>query len=73
MSKTDKTRPWRIKVKEADSADPYGARQGGYPHTPGIWGCPSSCWQCRGYMKYQTRQHRRQGKAKTRDWRKEYE
>lgn len=74
MSKTDKTRPWSLKVEEANAADPYGARREGYPYSdPSIWGCPSSCWMCRGHIKMENRKTRREGKRAARDWRKEWE
>ena len=70
MSRTDKTRPWHIKVAEADAADPYGARQGGYPHAPGIWGCPSSCYMCRGSWD-ERRRERREGRRLARELRED--
>lgn len=72
LSKTDKTRPWHIKVEEARQADPYTARHQSYPYAPGIWGCPASCYMCRGYLKEENRRDRRQGKRSARDWQKDY-
>lgn len=73
LSKTDKTRPWSIKVAEVRARDPYRARREAYPWDRHVYGCAHSCWMCRGYLAYERRVERRAGKQATRDWQKEYE
>jgi hypothetical protein len=72
LSKTDKTRPWQVKIDEANARDPYGARRGGYPHAPGIWGCPDSCYMCTGWRREENRRSRRQGRRAARNWRDDW-
>ena len=71
MSRTDKTRPYRVKEAELAAADPYGARREHYASVPALWGCPSSCWMCRGHLHEENRRSRREGKRAARDWERE--
>jgi hypothetical protein len=71
MSRTDKTRPYAVKLAEATAADPYGTRRESFIcWRPGLHGCADSCWQCTGWRKAERRRDRREGKRETRvhDW-----
>lgn len=74
LSKTDKTRPWRLKEAEVKKADPYRARRQEFMwvHSELI-GCPDSCWMCVGWRHDENRRTRRRGKDMARNWQKEYE
>lgn len=72
VSDTDKTRPYQIKKAELEGADPYRARRG-MDSVPSLWGCKSSCWQCRGPQREDRRQVRRQGKRAAREGAVEWE
>ncbi len=72
MSKTDKTRPYQVRKDEVVAADPYRARRG-VGDVPFLWGCPSSCWQCRGPQREDRRAVRRAGKRAARGWAAEWQ
>jgi hypothetical protein len=68
MSRTDKTRPYAVKLAEATAADPYGARHEFFElHNTELKGCPHSCWQCRGSHRDARRRQRREGKRNLRE------
>ena len=63
MSRTDKTRPYRVKQAEL----PPGAYTNWRPE----FGCGQSCPTC-GVPESVRRENRRTGKAECRDWQREY-
>lgn len=73
MSRTDKTRPYALKLAEAQRENPYLARREAYwMWRPGLHGCKDSCWMCSGWRHEENRKTRRQAKAAARDWEREY-
>jgi hypothetical protein len=75
MSKTDKTRPYWVKLKEVEAADPYRARRDDYiGWDREVFGCPHSCWMCVGSWRDERKRRDRTEKRRAlHDWRKEYE
>ena len=60
MSRTDKTRPYWVKLREAQAVDPYRARRGDYVGWDReVFGCAHSCWMCAGSGREQLRRRRR--------------
>ena len=71
MSRTDKTRPYRIKLAEADQTDPYGIkREASIMWRRGLASCPlgKKCMACGGWARMVNRRDRQQGKREARDW-----
>lgn len=72
MSRTDKNRPYFLKLAEVERADPYGTKREAFiMWRPGLHGCAHSCWMCRGSSD-ERRASRREGKRQARNWDKEY-
>lgn len=74
MSRTDKTRPYHVKMAELQEADPFGTRREAWVTWRREFGCGRSCKSCYGWAsKQEDRKARRQSKTQTRNWKKEYE
>jgi hypothetical protein len=68
MSRTDKTRPYAVKLDEATTADPYGTRREAFIcWRPGLHGCADSCWQCRGSRRAENKRRRAEGRRSVRE------
>lgn len=66
VSRTDKTRPYRVKIAEyPENADIYWRPE---------FGCGRSCKHCwGGWAKAEDRRDRQAAKRQTRNWQREYE
>jgi hypothetical protein len=69
VSRTDKTRPYDVKLRERQAADPYRARRAyAFDHDTALAGCAHSCWMCRGPQRDDRRRTRREGRKAAQNW-----
>lgn len=74
MSRTDKTRPYHIKMAELQQADPYGTKREAWVTWRHEFRCGRSCNTCWGWEgKAEDRRVRHEGKRQAQNWRKDYE
>lgn len=73
MSRSEKTRPYHVKIDELRSTDPFGTRREAWVTWRHEFRRGHNCYCNNGWYEQQKSKDRRARKAAARNWKKEYE